>query len=577
MKKHRLFRSLQTQLPLSFGILSLLTTTLIGIVMALTIWKYYNNLENRYLNDNLFGTANSISRIVQKSEISLGDSLLDYQDVFQNQARITAFLIQSRVRILDVTGYAVADSGSPSQSWNITVPRSQFSNQQSQSTPDITHSIDPSSMPSEVSTAEEIPGTENSTNASSFSLEPSQEDGPTNNDDPPPAYSFQANPDIFGFILMQVDTSVYKNRSSKVVNAPFYDLDHNILGYVELSESPRYSQRIITDVVRGWGIASLIGVVISTIIGYIVSRNLTKPLVNLESVASEMKDGNFEIRSPIYKPDELASLSDTFNQMAAHIQHSIETMRQFVSDAAHEIRTPLTSLRADLTLALTETSLKKAKPIIHRSLEQIDRLDSLSRDLLNLSKLESKNGKTKFKEIDLTHLLNEISEIYASAAEQAKVEFNSQLQQEPILINGDDENLRRAVGNLLANAVKFTPPGGIVNIKLYAESDSALILVEDDGIGILNEDREGLFNRFHRGKNTQNYPGAGLGLAISKAIVEKHNGIIGFLPDKEKTVFFIRLPLASKPTSTKEKDSSRSTRRAKRKQDLNRPDTPERL
>ena len=543
MKKQKIFRSLQTQLPLSFGILALLTTTLIGIVLALTIWKYYNNLENRYLNDNVFGTANSISRIVQKSEISLGDSLLDYQDVFQNQVRITAFLIQSRVRILDVNGYAVADSGSPSKSWNITVPRSQFSNQQTPSAPDITRSIDPSSMPSEVSNAEETPGTENTTNASSFSLEPSQEDGQTNNDDPPPAYSFQANRDIFGFILMQVDASVYKNRSSKVVNAPFYDLDNNILGYVEISESPRYSQRIITDVIRGWGIASLISMVISTIIGYIVSRNLTKPLVNLESVASEMKDGNFEIRSPIYNPDELASLSDTFNQMAAHIQHSIETMRQFVSDAAHEIRTPLTSLRADLNLALSEKSLKKAAPMINRSLEQVDRLDKLSKDLLDLSKLESRNEKPDFAEINLTNLLLEISEIHASAAEQAEVEFHVQLPKEIITINGDALQLQRAVNNLLSNAVKFTPHGGKVTMSLFTESDSALILVEDNGIGILVDEREGLFNRFHRGKNTQNFPGSGLGLAISKAIVEKHNGIIGLMPDKEKTIFFIQLPL----------------------------------
>ena len=577
MKRHKLFRSLRTQLPLSFGVLALLTTTLIGIVMALTIWKNYNNLENRYLNNNVFGTANSISRIVQKSEISLGDSLLEYQDVFQNQARITAFLIQSRVRILDVNGNAIADSGSPSQSWNITVPRLQNSDQQSLSGTDQLQGIDPRIIPTEATKAEEPPVTENTPNASSFSLEPSQADNSTNNDNPPPAYSFQANPDIFGFILMQVDSSVYKNRSSKVVEAPFYDLDHNIRGYVELSESPQYSQRIISDVIRGWGIASLIGVATSSVLGYIVSRNLTRPLVNLESVASEMKDGNFEIRSPIYKPEELASLSDTFNQMAAHIQHSIETLRQFVSDAAHEIRTPLTSLRADLTLALTETSLKKAKIMIHRSLEQVDRLDSLSKDLLNLSKLESKNSKTEFKEIDLTHLLSEISEIYASAAEQAKVEFNLLLQQEPILINGDTENLRRAIGNLLANAVKFTPPGGIVNMRLFAESDSALILIEDNGIGILNEDREGLFNRFYRGKNTQNYPGAGLGLAIAKTIVENHNGIIGSLPDKEKTIFFIRLPLAGKPTPPKDKVTPRLTRRALLKQDPDIQDTPTHL
>ena len=352
---------------------------------------------------------------------------------------------------------------------------------------------------------------------------------------------------------MQDGVNEYDSRSSVVVEEPFFDKDHNLLGYVEISETPEYSQRIIKDVVRGWGIASLIGVIVSTALGYLVSRSLTNPLVNLESVASEMKDGNFEIRSPIYKPEELASLSDTFNQMAAHIQHSIETLRQFVSDAAHEIRTPLTSLRADLNLALSEKSLKKAAPMINRSLEQVDRLDRLSKDLLDLSKLESRNEKPDFAQINLTNLLLEISEIHASAAEQAEVEFHVQLPKETITINGDAQQLQRAVSNLLSNAVKFTPRGGKVTMSLFTESDSALILVEDDGIGIPIDEREGLFNRFHRGKNTQNFPGSGLGLAISKAIVEKHNGIIGLMPDKEKTIFFIQLPLN---TSVKKKRAS---------------------
>ena len=540
MKKRRLFKSLQAQLPISFATIALLTTTLIGFVMYLTISDYYNNLERQYLDSNVRGAANNLSRIAENSEIILGDSLMDYQDVFQNQVKIAAFLVQSRVRVLDNDGNVIADSGSPSQSWNITVARPQ-NNDKPSSQPEASPDAVPTAIPS--SSTETPPDVENTPDTSSFSLEPSQNNPSRDDNDGPPAFSFQANPNMFGYLLSPDASTEYDIRSSLVVDAHFYDIDQNMLGTVELSESPKYSQRIISDVIRGWGVASLIGVIVSTLLGYLISRGLTKPLVNLECVASEMKDGNYEVRSPIYKPDELASLSDTFNQMAAHIQHNIETLRQFVSDAAHEIRTPLTSLRADLNLALSEKSLKKSEPMIRRSLDQIDRLDRLSKDLLDLSKLESKNEKPDFEEINLTNLLLEVSEVYASAAEQAEVDFNIQLPQEAILINGDAQQLQRAVSNLLSNAVKFTPPGGKVTMSLYTESDSALILVEDNGIGIPVEEREGLFNRFHRGKNTQNYPGAGLGLAISKAIVEKYNGIIGLLPDKDKTIFFIQLPI----------------------------------
>jgi two-component system sensor histidine kinase BaeS len=256
-----------------------------------------------------------------------------------------------------------------------------------------------------------------------------------------------------------------------------------------------------------------------------------------------MKNGNYEIRSPILAPDELASLSGTFNQMAAHIQKNIETLRQFVSDAAHEIRTPLTSLRADLNLALTENTTKKSQPIVKRSLEQVERLDQLSRDLLDLSKLESRNAGTEMGTINLADLLAELSEIHASAAEQAGIAFQLQLPPNQLIVNGDKSQLYRAVGNLLDNAVKFTPSAGRVTLTLRRMDGSALIEIEDTGIGIPADERELLFKRFHRGKNTQRYPGSGLGLAIAKAIVESHQGEIGLMPDISRTIFFIKLPL----------------------------------
>lgn len=522
MKIKDVFQSLRAQLPWSYAGIALITTSMIGVVMLFTIGNYYTGLEKKYLDSNIHGTTDNLTRIAENSELSVNDSLEDYQDVFENQVKVTAFLIQSRVRIMDADRNILADSGSPSKSWNITVQRSRSNNGQ---------------PPPE-------PEDNNSTDQSSFSLEPSDNRPPQN--DNPPAYSIQANQNMFGYQLLEDATNEYDSRSSIVMEEPFFDIDHEILGYVELSEGPDYGRRIINNVLKVWAIASLVGIVVSTAFGYLVSRGITKPIIKLEKVASAMKDGNYEIRSPILKPAELASLSETFNQMAAHIQHSIETLRQFVSDAAHEIRTPLTSLRADLNLALSEKSFKKARPMIQRSLEQVERLDQLSRNLLDLSKLESKDKKIERRKFNLKDNLLAISEIHASAAEQAEVDFQVHLPEDAIFVNGDAQQIQRAISNLLNNAVKFTPPGGTVSLSLSVESQSALILVEDNGIGIPAGEKDRLFNRFHRGKNTQKYPGSGLGLAISKAIVDRHNGSIGILPDKEKTIFFIRLPISTK-------------------------------
>ena len=362
----------------------------------------------------------------------------------------------------------------------------------------------------------------------------------------------------------------YDRRSSLIVEKEFFDKDGDILGYVEISESPDYGGGIIKNVARGWAIASTVGIIVSLTFGFFMSRYLNRPLTNLEKVASEMKIGNYEIRSLIYKPEELASLSDTFNQMAAEIQHNIETLHHFISDAAHEIRTPLTSLRADLNLALAEKSVEGVKPMVERSLEQVDRLDRLVKNLLDLSRLESKEKEINRERINLSDKLMEICEIHASAAEQAGVDFQVQISNKPVFIYADPHQFQQAVGNLLNNAVKFSSPGGQVTLKMYKEFQSAMILVEDEGIGIPPDERGKLFNRFHRGKNTQNYPGSGLGLAISRAIIESHGGAIGILPDKKKTIFYIRIPLekAAQP---------KPTRKSARMPDQDKPDTPAHL
>jgi hypothetical protein len=181
VKKIKLTKSLRAQLPFSFAGIALLTTTLIGAVLLAIIWNYYTGLEKQYLKSNVKGTANNLSRIAENSEIYSGDSLTEFTDVFQNQAKVTAFLIQCRVRILDTNDNAVADTGSPSKSWNITVPK-------------------PKSRENNGDLLPRFEG-EDDQGQSAFSIEPSENQRPQN--DNPPAYSFQVNPNMFGYLLMQ--------------------------------------------------------------------------------------------------------------------------------------------------------------------------------------------------------------------------------------------------------------------------------------------------------------------------------------------------------------------------------------
>ena len=143
-----------------------------------------------------------------------------------------------------------------------------------------------------------------------------------------------------------------------------------------------------------------------------------------------------------------------------------------------------------------------------------------------------------------TALVQETGEFYASRAEQKGINFHLHLPLQPLWVQGNDNQLRQAVSNLLDNAIKFSPPSGRVTVTLAEEDGQALLRVADEGIGIPVEELPHLFSRFHRGLNAAAYPGSGLGLAIVKAIVETHGGNVGVESDgrDQGTVFVISLP-----------------------------------
>ncbi|MCP4416543.1 MAG: HAMP domain-containing histidine kinase, partial [Chloroflexi bacterium] len=332
--------------------------------------------------------------------------------------------------------------------------------------------------------------------------------------------------------------------SNLTVRRPIQTADGRLLGNVKLSQGPAYGRSILQSVTVGWLIASLVAVILAGLVGWWVSRRLVRPLLTLTDVTTRMAHGDLEARTAVQRQDELGTLGDSFNKMADQLEGTIVTLRQFIADAAHELHTPLTALQTDLQMVANAQQEPAQAARIERAQAQAVRLQTLSNSLLDLSRIEANNTAADREKVNLNQLLQETAELFASRAEQSDIQFDLSLPDEPLTVLGNPTRLQQAIQNLLDNSLKFTPAGGKVTVLLKQENDEASLTIRDSGIGIPAEDLPHLFGRFHRGRNTTDYPGNGLGLAIVQAIVVGGNGRIALHPLTPGTQVQVYLPLA---------------------------------
>jgi signal transduction histidine kinase len=255
-----------------------------------------------------------------------------------------------------------------------------------------------------------------------------------------------------------------------------------------------------------------------------------------------MAAGDLTARSPLARQDELGTLSRSFNQMAGQVEETVTALRQFAADAAHQLNTPLTALRTNLEIVAENTAQGQQLERLQRAEAQVNRLEALTNDLLDLSRIEAKTAVTPHAPLNLTALVQSSAELYASRAEQAGIAFTISTPGHTIVL-GHEEQLRQAIHNLLDNALKFTPSGGEVKLAMRSDNSQVIFQIADTGIGIPEADRAYLFGRFHRGRNATRYPGNGLGLAIVKAIIEAHQGQIFVESGNWGTSVTLHLPL----------------------------------
>jgi len=282
--------------------------------------------------------------------------------------------------------------------------------------------------------------------------------------------------------------------------------------------------------------------------GWLLARRALSPVDRMAEAARRISVENLAERlSDPGKGDELSRLSQTLNEMLERLEKSFHQIRQFSADASHELQTPLTILKGEMEVALRmERSPEEYGRILRSGLEEIDRISRLVEGLLLLARSEARALKMDVQPVDLLGLVEELREQYSVQASSRDVSLVLGMPL-PLPVQGDPGHLRRAVMNLIDNAIKYTPAGGSVTLSLEKRQERACLIVEDTGIGISREEQARIFERFYRSQAAlaMGEGGHGLGLCIARSIVESHGGRI----EIESTPgsgsrFTILLPLA---------------------------------
>jgi len=267
-----------------------------------------------------------------------------------------------------------------------------------------------------------------------------------------------------------------------------------------------------------FGLAGVIGAAAA---GWTVARNGLRPVRRLTRNVERIARTEDLHPLPVEGDDEIARLAIAFNDMLAALSASRDRQRRLVADAGHELRTPLTSLRTNLDLLLQADAAGGLDATARAELlddvsAQIEEMSNLVGDLVELARDEPLTPVVE--QVDL-------AEVVESAVVRARRRGSSltfEVETDPWWVVGESASLERAVTNLLDNAVKWSPPGGTIRVRL----NHGTLTVDDEGPGIAPRDREHVFERFYRSEESRSMPGSGLGLSIVRQVIERHDGSV---------------------------------------------------
>jgi signal transduction histidine kinase len=512
-----LFHSIRWRLIASYVLITFLSVSIVGVLAAEIMQRYIREQEVRELQANAESIAEQLGPLMWPHT---------YLAEIHSLTQAASFLGDMRVRVLDNNGFTLVDSGMPGTLEELLI-------------------VFPP----------ERPGRNTLQDEALFNLIMPDWETPRvfyDNDAQISRYQFAGT--SFQFIQRatgpwggritfrvphaEVDSQEFTeentiNRSINSVREPIGS-QKEPLGFVEVSAGQDLSAATLATLQRAFLLAGGGAVLAAVILGLWMSQRLTSPLRSLQKTAGKMAAGDLSARSIYQRRDEIGNLSNQFNLMADQLQENFtqmqaerDTLRRFISDASHELRTPVTALKNFLTLLQSAAAKDKEvqSEFFAESQVQVEQLEWITNNLLNLTRLDSGLEEINFDNHDLGTLIHRSAAPFISQAEANHISLELQEPDPQFSLWCDISRMELVVSNLLDNALKFTPKGGEIVIGGEQVQGSKMLWVRDNGIGITPDELPRIFDRFYRGRQPAK-EGSGLGLAIAKSLVEAQNGHI---------------------------------------------------
>jgi signal transduction histidine kinase len=356
------------------------------------------------------------------------------------------------------------------------------------------------------------------------------------------------------FIYGDEDTQPFQGRVTDTF-LPITIHETEIVGYlivrrISVETFDNQGTAIIQRTISALLVITVISGVLGAIGGTLMSRSLTAPLSRLAEAAQAIGARDLSRRVNVEGTKEVVELANAFNDMAEGLQQAETLRRSMVADIAHELRTPLSVLKGNLH-ALLDDVYPLTKAEVSRLYDQTHLLSRLVNDLHELSQAEAKQLPLNWQDVDLPQLILEQSAAFNPLLEEKGITLKIDTLSNVPKVRADPARLAQILGNLVMNAAAHTPIGGIITLGLAQEKETLLLSVTDNGDGIPTEHLPHVFDRFYRTdrSRTRSTGGAGLGLAIVRALTELHGGSVAVTSDGvagNGSRFTVRLPLTAK-------------------------------
>lgn len=328
------------------------------------------------------------------------------------------------------------------------------------------------------------------------------------------------------------------------VAGPIKNNEGEIIGYLRFISSIEGIKSAILKTIISLFVFTLFVALVTTMVSLLISKSIVRPILELTEVAKTMLKGNYEEKAKIFEDDEIGELAKTLNAMSDEIINKDRIKNDFISSISHELRTPLTSIKG--WAVVLKDAKEDEKELMEDGLNIIeneaDRLAKMVEELLDFSRYISGRITLDKDVFDITQTCLDISKQMRPRAKSNNIELITELPEESILINADENRIKQLLINLLDNAIKFTSDKGWVKFQMIKEADLVQIMVSDNGMGMTKEELAHVKEKFYKGKHSKSH--SGIGLSISDEITKLHQGKLEIFSEENiGTTVKVSLPL----------------------------------